>query len=307
MRILFFGTSEFALPSLERLAAHQHTIAMCVTQPDRPQGRGLRLQPPPVKEAALRLGLPVSQPERPTATLLEAAKPEVGVVVAYGQLIRRDLLALPRLGMVGVHPSLLPAYRGAAPVAWAIFNGEATTGVTIFRLVERLDAGPIIRQRPVPIEPEESAEHLTERLAHLGAEELVSALDDLARDRATLTPQQEADASDAPKLTKAQGRIDWAAPAEVIVRHVRALNPWPGAATACAGGSMKIVSAAARSTEGRAAAPGTVLQAGADGLLIAAGTGAVLVTEVQPAGRRRMTVREFLAGHSVAMGQRLGE
>ena len=306
MRVIFFGTSAFAVPSVERLVREGHTILCCVTQPDRPQGRGRVLAPSPVKQAAARLKLPLSQPLRPLAEPLALLQPEVGVVAAYGQLIRRELLALPRHGMLGVHPSLLPAYRGAAPVAWALLNGETTTGVTIFRLNEALDAGKILSQRAVAIDPQENAETLTERLARLGAEELSRTLQALAAGNVRGQPQDPSRASEAPKLTKAQGRIDWQAPAETIVRLVRATVPWPGATTQWRGMSLKILSASSHEPLGPLPSAGRVLQAAPEGIIVAAGQGAVVLREVQPAGRRRMSAGEFLAGHPIRIGEQLG-
>src|SRR3989338_2223292 len=248
MRVVFFGTAEFAVPSLERLARSSHEVVLCVTRPDRPQGRGLRHEPSPARRAAQRLGLPLAQPERLDARVCEGRAAEVGALAAHGRLVTRDVLdAFPR-GMVGVHPSLLPKYRGAAPVAWALLNGETRAGVTIFRMNERLDAGELILQEPVAIEPQEDAAALTARLALLGAETLVRALDALAGGRARLSPQDDSQATCAPKLTKEQGRIDWGQPAEAIARLVRAMTPWPGAATAWNGEPLKVWRASPRAS-----------------------------------------------------------
>ncbi|MDP3702767.1 MAG: methionyl-tRNA formyltransferase [Candidatus Omnitrophota bacterium] len=309
MRVIFFGTAEFAVPSLEQLANAKsgQSVVMCVTQPDRPQGRGLTVESSPVKRAATQLGLPLMQPPRLQSAAFEALQPEVGVVAAYGQLIPRELLSLPTHGMLGVHPSLLPKYRGAAPVAWALLNGEAATGVTIFRLNERLDAGDILSEQTVSIEPGEDAQALTNRLAHLSAGALLRTLEALAAGRLNARPQDESRASLAPKLTKAQGQVDWQRPAELIERLVRATSPWPGAATTWHGDPLKIWSVKVGEERPNAsAAPGTVLGASADGLSVATGKGTVLIQEVQPAGKRRMRVREFLAGHPMKPGDRLG-
>jgi methionyl-tRNA formyltransferase len=309
MRIIFFGTAEFAVPSLEHLAnpTGGQTVVMCVTQPDRPQGRGLGVEPSPVKRAAARLGLPLMQPSRLQAALFETLQPEAGVVAAYGQLIPTELLALPTHGMLGVHPSLLPKYRGAAPVAWAILNGEATTGVTIFRLNERLDAGAILSEQAVPIEAGEDAEALTSRLARLGAGALLGTLQAMAAGQVRVRAQDESSASLAPKLTKAQGQIDWQSPAEFIDRLVRATIPWPGAATTWRGGALKIWSAGVGERGANAAAvPGTVIDVTAETLAVATGRGTLVIREVQPAGKRRMRVREFLAGHPIKIGDILG-
>lgn len=305
MRVIFFGTSAFAVPSLETLVTHGHAIVTCVTRPDRPQGRGLAREPSPVKHAALRLGVPLSQPEQLQAALFEPLHPDVGVAAAFGQLIRRDLLAVPLHGILGVHPSLLPAYRGAAPVAWAILNGETTTGVTIFRLNEELDAGEIIVQETVAVESDENAEQLTDRLAGLGAQQLLLALEAIGAGRARFTSQDHARATFAPKLTKAQGHIDWRASAQTITRLIRATMPWPGAVTTWHGQPLKMWSASI-GTEVHRAVPGTVLCITAEGMTVAAGQGTVVIRDVQPAGRRRMSMKEFLAGHPAQVGERLG-
>lgn len=309
MHVIFFGTAAFAVPSLEQLVTHGHTVEMCVTQPDRPRGRGLRSEPSPVKRAALRLGVPLSQPAELKARGCGAVHPDVGVVVAYGELIPRELLSLPAHGMLGVHPSLLPAYRGAAPVAWALLHGETTTGVTIFRLNERLDAGEIVLQQRVPILPREDAEALTGRLASLGAERLLEALEAIATSRATFTPQEDTQATFAPKLTKADGRIDWVKSAEVIERLVRATIPWPGATTTWAGKPLKILRASVGTPSpsglGRGAAAGRVVLVDAEGITVAAGRGTVVINEVQLSGKRRMSAQEFLAGHPLGVGDKL--
>ena len=288
------------------LVTHGHAIVSCVTRPDRPRGRGLVRGPSPVKQAALRLGVPLAQPERLHGKLFEPLHPEVGVAAAFGQLIRRDLLDLLPHGVLGVHPSLLPAYRGAAPVAWAILNGDATTGVTIFRLNERLDAGEIVSQAAVAIGPEDTAEMLTDRLAALGAQQLLGALDAIGSGRARLTPQDESQATVAPKLTKAHGQIDWRAPAETIARVIRATVPWPGATTTWRGQPLKIWAA----VRGEAQTPpgivaGTIVHAAPEGVTVSTGKGTLVIRELQPPGRRRMSVREFLAGHRVTVGEQL--
>jgi len=309
MRVIFFGTAEFAVPSLEALAAAAsgQSVVMCVTQPDRPQGRGLGVEPSPVKRAAVRLGLPLMQPTRLAAAQFETSQPEVGVVAAYGQLIPQEVLALPPQGMLGVHPSLLPKYRGAAPVAWAILNGDVETGVTIFKLNEWLDAGPILVQQTVSIDATEDAYTLTSRLSRLGAQALLQTLQMIAAGQAPDQAQDESRASLAPKFTKAQGEIDWRKSADFIERLVRATVPWPGASTTWRGSALKIVSAGVGRHDAQpSAAPGTVIDVTADALAVATGQGTLTIREVQPAGRRRMSVREFLAGHRLEKGERFG-
>lgn len=309
MQIIVFATSAFAVPSLEQLVAHHQSVVLCVTQPARPQGRGLRVLPSAVKSAALRLGLAVEEPRDLCAALpsLRRYAPDLGVVVAYGRLIPPELLSWPRHGLLGVHPSLLPRYRGASPMARAILNGDATTGVTIFRLNERLDAGDIACQREVAMAPRETAETLSERLSHLGAELLLETVERLEQGATAFHPQDDSRATDAPKVTKAEGRIDWGAGADAIHRLVRAAVPWPGAYTTWKEGSLKVwttrYNTQALFPQGRA---GEVLRIAPDGITVRAGDGVLVIEELQPAGRRRMTVREFLAGHPIQVGDILG-
>ncbi|MDP3722419.1 MAG: methionyl-tRNA formyltransferase [Candidatus Omnitrophota bacterium] len=307
--MIFFGTSAFAVPSLERLVNSHHVVPLCVTQPDRRQGRGLQPAPSPVKHIAIRLGVPVAQPERLHGAPFAGLHVDAGVVVAYGCLIPHELLRDPAHGMLGVHPSLLPRYRGAAPVARALLNGETTTGVTIFRLNERMDAGDVASEQSVAIEPGEDAQTLSHRLSRLGAEELLRVLDAVAEGRATFVPQDESRATLAPKLTKTDGRINWDQPATTLERLVRAMTPWPGAATSWRGRSLKIWKASLEETTLPPATtrPGTILRIDAEALVVASGRGVLKVAEVQPAGGRRMGIQAFRAGHDVHVGEILGE
>ncbi len=305
MRIVLFGTSAFAVPSLQVLVKRGHTIVQCVTQPDRPQGRGLKPQASPVKQAAQALRLPLTEPTdlRTTQQELRALNPDVGVVIAYGRLVPSDLLQLPTQGMVGLHPSLLPKYRGASPIVWALLNGDSRTGVTVFRLNERMDAGDILTQQPVSIGPQETAEVLSVRLAAMGAGLLADSLQALEQGTASFQPQNDAAATYTTKLTKAHGLVDWTASAAAIDRMVRALNPWPGVTTSLHGRSLRVWSTALASQPVLASAhPGTVIQLEDAGAVVATGQGALVIQDVQPAGRRRMSVREFLAGHVLRVG-----
>jgi len=308
MRIVVFATADFAVPSLEALVAHGHEIIRCLTQPDRPQGRGLVRLPSPVKSAARRLALAVDEPQELQDYLasLQHAQPELGVVISYGRLIPASSLHIPRHGMIGVHPSLLPKYRGASPVVWPILNGEPQTGVTIFRLNERLDAGEILLQRRVPIDPRQTTEQLSDRLAHVGAQLLVEAVEQLAQGTAVFTPQDEQQATSTPKLTKEHGRIDWRQSAVAIERHIRAMRPWPGAYTDWHGQPLKLWAAHvdARLTQG--VPPGQMLEVSPEGLTVATGAGMLVIEELQLASRRQMSVGEFLAGHRVEVGEQLG-
>jgi methionyl-tRNA formyltransferase len=305
MVVVFFGTPEFAVPSLRALVGEGFDVRAVVTQPDRPQGRSRStLVPPPVKVAAQSEGLEVLQPERASdPALLHAVRhlaPDVGVVVAYGHILKAELLRTPRRGMVNVHPSLLPALRGAAPIEWAILNGAETTGVTIMQMDLEMDAGPILHRLPHRIDPGTTGGELSDHLAEMGAQALIEALALWEQDSLRPVPQDHALATYAPKLTREIARIDWTKPADVIVRQTLALDPRPGAWTELDGHEVKLFEGSV--APGSAAAGEVIL---ADGrLLIAAGTGAVEVVEVQPAGKARMPATEWIRGRGVTAGRR---
>jgi methionyl-tRNA formyltransferase len=313
MRLVFLGTPEFAVPSLDALA-RRHDVALVLTQPDRPKGRGRKLAEPPVKELARRLGLPVLQPERLGQSEMrphfERAGAEAAVVVAYGLKIPDWLLALHPRGAINVHGSLLPAYRGAAPVNRAIINGDTETGVTTMLLVSRMDAGPTLLQRRTPIAPDETAGELTARLGELGAGLLVVTLDSLVSGIVEPQAQDERLATFAPKLTKEEGLIDWSRGARRIVDLVRGVNPWPGAYTHLDGRPLKVwkagVAALPSSLASRISTsePGTVIAVSLDeGLLVACGGGeAVALLNVQAEGKKPLPAPEFLRGHALRPG-----
>lgn len=305
MIVVFFGTPEFAVPSLRALVGEGFDVRAVVTQPDRAQGRSRSTRvASPVKLAALAEGLEVEQPERPTdpalLTRLRDLSPDVGVVVAYGHILKPDLLAIPRRGMVNVHPSLLPALRGAAPVEWAILNGLDSTGVSIMQLDAGMDSGPILHQIPHHIDPGITGGELSEHLAEMGAQALIEALALWERDGLKPVPQDPARATFAPKLTRELAHIDWTKPAAVIVRQTLALDPRPGAWTTLNGQEIKLFEG--RSGPGTGTA-GEVLQADSR-LLIAGGEGVVEVEEVQPAGKDRMAAGDWIRGRGVQAGQR---
>lgn len=311
LRIVYFGTPQFAVPTLAALLASRHPVAGVVTQPDRPRGRGQRLQPGPVKVLALEQGVAVFQPDRlrdpAVRETLAGWAPDLGVVAAYGKLIPEELLRLPRLGMINVHASLLPKYRGAAPVHRAVIAGEAETGVTIMRVVKALDAGPMLATVRRPIGLDETSEVVERDLATLGAALLLEVVDQLARGDAHEAPQDATRATYAERLTKAEGLIDWALPAAAIHNRVRGLYPWPHAYTYLDGERLILLRTRPLDTRSPAA-PGTVTGADRDGLVVTAGDGRELaVLELQPEGRRAMPVRDFLAGHPVPPGSRFGD
>ena len=309
MRIVFLGSGAFAVPSLLALVAAGHDVAAVVTQPDREKGRGRRLQPPPVKPAAEALGLRVLQPPRIKAPdaldALRALRPDLQVVVAYGQILPRAVIDVAPRGTVNVHSSLLPKYRGAAPIHWAIVNGETETGVTTMLIDEGLDTGPTLLARKTPIGDDETTPELEARLAALGGEVLVETIAGLERGSLAPVPQDHAAATQAPILKKEDGRIDWTWPAETIARRVRGLQPWPGTATTFAGRDLKVLRA--RPAEAAAGAPGTIAIVDGDGFVVACGEGSALrLLEVQPESKRAMAAAAFAAGARLAAGDRLG-
>lgn len=300
MRLVFMGTPRFAVPSLTALAQSRHQISTVVANPDRPQGRGRRLASPPVKEQALKLGLEVLQPasvkDPALAAALAARAPDLLVVVAFS-ILPRLLLAIPRLGSINLHPSLLPAYRGAAPIIWAVANGEQETGITTFQLSPRMDAGHILLQRRFAIGWDETAGELEARLGVAGAQMVVETVDGLADGRLTGRPQSAEGVSYAPKLTKEDSRIDWRQPAERVRNLVRSMNPAPGAYTHWQGKTLKVHRTQRAAGSG---APGTVLCAdGRRGLTVACGEGALQLTQVQPAGRAAMEGTAFVRGYPI--------
>jgi methionyl-tRNA formyltransferase len=309
MRVVFLGSGSFAIPSLEALLEAGHDVAAVVTQPDREKGRGRALAPPPLKPVASARGLKILQPRRvrePEAVAaLRALAPEIQVVVAYGQILPRSVIDVAPRGTVNVHASLLPRYRGAAPVQWAIVNGETETGVTTMLIDEGLDTGPILLAETTAIGAEETADVLESRLAVQGAELLLRTLKGLERNRIAPRPQDAARATLAPLIKKEDGLIDWSRSAETIARRVRGFHPWPGAHTSWHGRGLRVLRA--RAAAGGAGAPGTVLAIDRDGLVVAAGEDtAVRLTEVQPESRKPMPASAFAAGARLAPGERLG-
>ncbi|MHB1189368.1 MAG: methionyl-tRNA formyltransferase, partial [Armatimonadota bacterium] len=296
MRILYAGTSPFAVPALRALLTSRHEVIGVVTQPDRPSGRGMQIRISPVKELALAAGLPIYQPEkvRDEAFIetVRELRPDALVVAAFGQIIPKSILDIPPDGGINVHASLLPKYRGAAPVHYALWNGEKKTGVTIMQMTPGLDAGPILLVREVEILPDEDEGNLEARLADVGADLLLLTLDCLERGEIVPEPQNDAEATLAPSVKKEDCRIRWEWSGEVIANRVRGCNPRPGAFALYQGSTVKIWSA--YPTEG-SGSPGEVLGV-EDGILVAAGSGAVRLTEVQPENKRRMSASEFARG-----------
>ena len=307
MRIVFMGTPDFAVPSLEALVGAGHEVVGVFSQPDRPVGRHQnKLQAPPVKQAALEHGIPVFQPTKlrdgTALAQLKELNPELIVVAAYGRILPDDILNLPPMGCINVHSSLLPKYRGAAPINWAVINGETETGVTIMYMATELDAGDIIAQASTPIDPEETVETLHDRLAQMGGELLVKTVAGLAAGTATRTPQDESKVTFAPLLSRALSPIDWTKPAKAIHDQVRGLTPWPATSTDILNGETVKVFAVRETGESTQKAPGTVLSAGKEGIDVSCGDGKVIrIIELQAPGSRRMAAADYLRGHPISV------
>lgn len=312
LQIIFMGTPELAAVSLNALLrTPAFQIVAVVTQPDRPKGRDLKLHPSPIKEIAQSAGLPVLQPlkarEENFIATLRALEPDLIAVAAFGQILPQSILDLPRLGCLNVHTSLLPKYRGAAPIQWAIARGETETGVTIMKMDAGLDTGDILTQRATPIHPEDTSETLHHRLAQIGAELLVETILDYAVGKIRPRPQDHALATLAPKIKKEDGSIDWRQPATTIWHRVRAFTPWPGAFTTLPGHpSPQLLKVWQAEVVPHSGAGGEILRADHDGIVVACGVDALRITMLQLEGRRRMSGAEFLAGHGLRAGQSLG-
>jgi methionyl-tRNA formyltransferase len=308
LRIVFFGTPHFAVPTLQHLLASRHPVCGVVTQPDRPRGRGQKVSTGPVKALAVQHGLPVLQPDRlrepSVADVISAWMPDLGVVAAYGKLIPRSLLDLPRFGMINVHASLLPRYRGAAPVHRAVIDGETVTGVTIMRVVKALDAGPMFAKATRPIGPEETSDVVERDLAEMGAALLVTVVDQIAAGTAHEEPQDDTLSTYAARLTKEEGIVDWHLPAMHIHNRVRGLYPWPHTYTYL-DGSRVILLHTRVDDAATDAIPGTIVEVSPEGLHVATGGGGRLtIDRLQPEGKRPMSAREYLAGRPVKPGTR---
>ena len=347
LRIIFMGTAELSRASLESLARNDNfRVAAVVTQPDKPKGRDLRLQPSPVKSLAVKLNLPVLQPARASdeqfIAELRVLQPDLIVVVAFGQILPQTILDLPKFGCLNVHTSLLPKYRGAAPIQWAIANGDTETGVTVMKMDAGLDTGPIISQRRTAILPEDDSATLHDRLAQLGAELLAQTIPDYVAGKTQPQPQSNESASHAPKIKKEDGRIDWKLPAKTLWNRLRAFTPWPGAFTFLRNAEHRLGANPATTNHaepvlgapkqhllkiwkaeivekdaGRDSAlrcpdavarrpcPGEILSADKTGIVVACGRDALRILELQPESGRRMSASEFLAGHALKAGDKI--
>jgi methionyl-tRNA formyltransferase len=310
LRVVYMGTPDFAVPALRALIASHHDVVGVFTQPDRQRGRGKKVQPPPVKQVAVEHDIPVYQPESvktdEALDKLEAWEPDVTVVAAYGQILPKRILECPRLGSVNIHASLLPKYRGAAPINWCLVHGEDMTGVTMMKMDEGLDTGPILTAEAVEIPELMTAQELHDVLAELGAEMIVEALDDYAAGELEPTPQDDDASSYAPMLSKKDGRVDWTRTAREVADHIRGFNPWPGAFTYHGeeNDAHRIKLHLARATTGEGD-PGEVLEADPSSgtLRVACGAGAVDILEIQAPGKRAMDAADFLNGYDIEAGE----
>jgi methionyl-tRNA formyltransferase len=303
------GTSPFAVPSLKILLAKGENIVGVFTQPDKPQGRGLKIKVSPIKGVALENHLPLFQPAKinrdESVEIIKSLSPDLIVVAAFGQIISQRILDIPRFGSINVHASLLPKYRGAAPINWVIIQGEKKTGITTMLMDKGLDTGNILLQRKLEIFPEENAGELHDRLAFLGAEVLQETVERLKQGGVTPFKQEESEASYAPPLEKEDGVIDWEKPAEKIYNHIRGMNPWPGAFTYLEGRILKVFQAK-HVIQDFPHEPGKVVKTSDEGILVETGEGHILLTEIQLENHKRMSSVLFLRGHPLPTGMRLG-
>ena len=307
MRTIFFGSPDFAVPCLEALH-DMSDVAVVVSQPDRPAGRGLAVRPPAVKKRALELGLEVWQPTKVRtpefAEKLRAVEADVAVVVAYGRILPRAVLDAPRTGCVNVHASLLPLWRGAAPIQWSIVHGDDETGVTLMQMDEGMDTGPILATASTPIARDDDAATLGDRLSKMGAELLRKQLPRYVAGDLTPQPQEEGAATMAPLLKKGHGRIDWNQSARAVHNQIRGMNPWPGAHTLLGERRIKVHRTLASTLDPERAAPGQVIALDPEGILVACAEGTLEIQELQESGRKRVDARSFASGRGIAIGDR---
>lgn len=306
MRIIFMGTPDFAVNSLEAILAAGHQVVLAVTQPDKPKGRGKNMQFPPVKECAIAHEIPVYQPRRirepECVDYLRQYDPELIVVAAFGQILPMEILTMPKYGCINVHASLLPKYRGAAPIQWAVINGDPVSGVTIQRMAEGVDTGDIIAKVEVPLDKKETGGSLFDRLAEAGAALCVEAMASIEAGKATYTPQDEAEATHVSMIKKEFGSIDWTQPAVNIERLIRGLNPWPSAFTTLHEKTLKIWDADVKD-ENTDKPAGTIVKAEKQDLWVQTGDGVLMLSEVQLEGKKRMPVDAFMRGYTIEQGE----
>ncbi len=310
LRIIFMGTPDFAVPALQALMDNHENVVAVVSQPDRPKGRGRKLTAPPIKELAITAGITVIQPTKVKTELvkqLEPFKPDLIIVAAYGRILPSSILTLPRLGCLNIHGSLLPKYRGAAPIQWAVLNGESVTGITIMQMDTGLDTGDILLTSKLTIEDLDTSATMFTKMADIGGKLIILALNKLRAGKLTAKKQDEQLASLAPPLSKQASLIDWHNPAAQIGCQIRGLDPWPLAHTTMAGKKLRLFSTLTTEGTGKKTPPGTIIKADKNGLLIACATDALLVKELQLEGKKRMQVSSFIQGRPLKAGQILGD
>ena len=309
-KIIFMGTPEFAVPSIRALVEHGHNIPAVVTQPDRPKGRGRQLAPSPVKRVATDYNLEVLQPKKASdnkfCDLIRDKDPDILIIVAFGQILRKGLLETPRWGALNIHASILPKFRGAAPIQWAILNNEDKTGLTAMRMEEGLDTGPILFQEELTISPEETAGQLHDRLARMSGKFLLKALDGIARNRLKERPQDHDRATYAPKIDRGMSFVKWDEQAHAISAHIRAFDPWPGALTSVEGKEIKLFSPQIAEEDHRVLVPGRVAGYAEGSLHVETGKGIIKIGELQMPGKKRLPATDFLRGFPLDKGTILG-
>jgi len=310
-KIVFMGTPEFAVPGLRALIEHGYNVLTVVTQPDRPKGRGRKVVPSAVKQAAAEYGIEVLQPEKASeqkfCETIRSKAPDLLVVVAFGQILKKYLLDIPRWGGLNIHASLLPKYRGAAPINWAIINNETKTGLSAMRIDEGLDTGPVLMQEALTIPPDETAGQLHDRLAMLSGDFLIRTLTGWAKNRFQETPQDHAESSYAPKIEREMSFIRWDENANAVSALIRGLDPWPGAVTMVQDREIKLFSSGVANEARKGLTPGVVAGHSADGLEVGTGKGTVFIKELQIPGKRRLPVSDFLRGFPLNKGTILGK
>lgn len=308
MRVVFMGTPHFAAAHLRALAAAGHQVVGVFCQPDKPQGRAMVYLAPPTKSCACDLSIPVFQPKRlgpKSLASLQELNPDLIVVAAYGRLLPKEVLDLPRYGCVNVHASILPKYRGAAPIQWAVANGDTETGVALMKMDVGLDTGDVLSVQSVPIGPTDTSETMFERLAEVGCELLVRSLPDLEAGRLVPVPQDHQKATLAPTLSRQDGVIDWSMPARLLECRMRGFHPWPGTSTHFRGVSLKLFPFASVLDHNGGETPGTIISVDKQGMLVACGEGALRLADVQSEGRKRISARDFAQGARVSVGEKL--
>lgn len=309
MNIVFFGSSQFAVSSLRALLTTQHKVSCVVTQPDRQKGRGLRLEGTIVKAVAEESGLEFYQPDRINTSeairFLKDLNPDLFVVIAYGQILSKGILGIPKIFSLNVHASLLPLYRGAAPINWAIINGETKTGITVIKIAKQMDAGPIILQETIDINGDDTAITLEDRLSQMAAQRLLESIKFIENNNYQFSPQDENKVSFAPKLKKSDGKINWNKPAYSIYNLVKGCLPWPGAFTDYKGKLLKIYKAKVIESPSRQVAkpPGEIMQIFKKGIVVATAKDSLIIEELQMEGKRRMKAEEFITGHKICEGE----